>query len=118
MYKIITITILSLLITGCGIFDDINQHNSLSKEEIDDLTNRARIFVLENKTDLDSELKDIIRDEDPKIKYYVISGKSYVDYSVTWIIPGKIQLILHGIGDIHKSESFKEIRINKLEIRM
>ena len=113
MLRILIITIFVSSIAGCSLIDKVNNHVTLSKDEVNDLTVRARQYILDNKADLGTDIINKIKNEKPEIAYYVLAGKGSVQYFVTWKINGDKELVLCGMGDIHKNDSFQKIVINK-----
>jgi hypothetical protein len=81
-------------LAGCSMLEA----ERLTSDELAIATKLARGKVLAELKLTDSE-KEIVREEQPKISYYILAG-TYAQYSFQWKLPDGTVVSVAGTGDV------------------
>ena len=112
--KLTTISLTILTLLSCSVIQEVNKITTITQEEKELMTKRVRNYI-NDRVKLTKEESKIINSNEPTLSYYVLSGKTSVQYSMTWKLPNKHEIIYQGLGDIKSDNSFKSLQFGKFK---
>ena len=107
MQRQFIISICSLWFLSGGCLQEQTTDSHFSPAEKADLIARARPYVIE-RIKLPAEHQAVVLNHEPAIGRYHLTGK-FAQYSLTWNLSDNKQIVVNGVGDITKNESFKNV---------